>query len=254
MANIVYMAKSAWTGLLDTIRSKASVSGTMTVSQATTAVENIQTGGGGGDEYNSLVERTLSIATGDMSVIGNTAFRSCPSLHTASFQKVTTLSDYAFANCSQLTSLDFPSLVTVGNYAFNLCSKLSSVYLPNAMEISSSAFYSCSRLSYVELPNLKTLRAAAFIYCSNLTTAWLGLVSRIESSAFRYCYNLLSLYISASSVPTLVSTIAFASTPISTYTTSTGGVNGSIFVPASLYNSYLTATNWSIFSSRFVSV
>lgn len=44
MANIVYMAKSAWTGLLDAIRSKASVSGTMTVSEATTAVENIPSG------------------------------------------------------------------------------------------------------------------------------------------------------------------------------------------------------------------
>lgn len=46
MANIVYMARSAWTGLLDAIRSKASVSGTMTVSEATTAVENIPSGGG----------------------------------------------------------------------------------------------------------------------------------------------------------------------------------------------------------------
>ena len=45
--NIVYMAKSAWTGLLDTIRSKAGVTGTMTVSQAADAVQNIPTGGGG---------------------------------------------------------------------------------------------------------------------------------------------------------------------------------------------------------------
>lgn len=44
------MARSAWTGLLDTIRSKAKVSGTMTVSEATTAVENIPSGGGGGLE------------------------------------------------------------------------------------------------------------------------------------------------------------------------------------------------------------
>lgn len=45
--NIVYMAKSAWTGLLDTIRSKAGITGSMTVSQAAEAVENIPTGGGG---------------------------------------------------------------------------------------------------------------------------------------------------------------------------------------------------------------
>lgn len=39
--NIVYMAKSAWTGLLDTIRSKAGVTGSMTVSEAAEAVESI---------------------------------------------------------------------------------------------------------------------------------------------------------------------------------------------------------------------
>lgn len=54
MANIVYMAKSAWTGLLDTIRSKAGVTGNMTVSQAATAVENIETGGGGDDNFKLL--------------------------------------------------------------------------------------------------------------------------------------------------------------------------------------------------------
>lgn len=47
MANIVYMARSAWTGLLDTIRSKAGITGSMTVSQATDAVDSIETGGGG---------------------------------------------------------------------------------------------------------------------------------------------------------------------------------------------------------------
>lgn len=33
-----------------------------------------------------------------------------------------------------------------------------------------------------------------------------------------------------------------------------GGVYGSIFVPASLYASYISANNWSAYSRRFVSV
>ena len=44
------------------------------------------------------------------------------------------------------------------------------------------------------------------------------------------------------------------STPISNYTSSTGGVYGSIYVPASLYNDYVTDTNWSAYSARIVSV
>ena len=49
-------------------------------------------------------------------------------------------------------------------------------------------------------------------------------------------------------------TSTFTSTPIAGYTTSTGGVYGSIFVPASLYDRYISATNWVTYSSRFVSV
>ena len=81
MANIVYMARSAWTGLLDTIRSKAKVSGTMTVSEATTAVENIETGGAGLEllkteslghiEYTSTSAGDLGIS---ISVSGLTGF------------------------------------------------------------------------------------------------------------------------------------------------------------------------------------
>ena len=47
---------------------------------------------------------------------------------------------------------------------------------------------------------------------------------------------------------------AFTSTPISNYTTSTGGVYGSIYVPESLYSSYIASTNWVTYSDRFVSL
>jgi hypothetical protein len=46
----------------------------------------------------------------------------------------------------------------------------------------------------------------------------------------------------------------FYSTPIGGRTTSTGGVYGSVFVPSSLYSSFITATNWTSISARIVSV
>ena len=46
----------------------------------------------------------------------------------------------------------------------------------------------------------------------------------------------------------------FASSPISNYTTSTGGVQGSIFVPESLYSAYVESNNWSVYADRFVSL
>ena len=75
----------------------------------------------------------------------------------------------------------------------------------------------------------------------------------ISSYAFAYCYNLLSVYLLGSSIPLITST-TFSSTPIAGYTTSTDGVYGSIYVPASLYNDYISATNWSVYSARIVSV
>ena len=66
--------------------------------------------------------------------------------------------------------------------------------------------------------------------------------------------KLQSLYIYASSVPTLVSAYGmFSSSPLWTSTYLSGSY-GSIYVPASLYDEYRTATNWTVLSSRFVSM
>jgi len=76
----------------------------------------------------------------------------------------------------------------------------------------------------------------------------------ISSYAFRRCYRLLSAYFLGTSVPELQHSNAFLSTPIAGYTSSTGGVLGSIFVRASLLTSFQSATNWAYFSERFVSL
>ena len=95
----------------------------------------------------------------------------------------------------------------------------------------------------VELSTVTTLGAGAFTRCINLSTIYLKNVESIYNSTFQSCYNLLSLYLSGSIVCPLQSQSAFNSTPISTYTTSTGGIRGKIYVPSSLYDSYKTATN-----------
>ena len=141
----------------------------------------------------------------------------------------------------------------------------SMTYLSFTMELSYSALigliatiiyfkYNKSLVLKIVDMSCVAINMYTFYGCTNLTTVSLSACTSIDTYAFRSCYNLLSLYLLGSSIPTLASTNAFISTPISAYTTSTGGVYGSIYVPSSLYNSYLTATNWSQFSSRFVSV
>ena len=92
--------------------------------------------------------------------------------------------------------------------------------------------------------------------CNALSTVTLNWTSatQISNRAFSQCYNLLSFYLLGPTVLPLQNINAFATTPISNYTTSTGGVYGSIYVPESLYSSYITATNWATYSARFVSM
>jgi hypothetical protein len=96
----------------------------------------------------------------------------------------------------------------------------------------------------------------AFQSCISLTTASFSKCSYIGGSVFSDCYNLISLYLnSVSSVPTLdgATSRVFYSTPIGGYS-DIAGRYGSVYVPSSLYNSFLTATNWSSIAARIVSV
>lgn len=161
---------------------------------------------------------------------------------------------YAFYSCSLLTSINFPNCISIDSYAFEYCPALTTVSFPNCTSIASYAFAYCSTLTTVSFPNCSYIGSYAFHSCSALTTANFSRCSYIGTYTFRSCFNLISFNLTGiSSIPSLAGSTAFSSTPIGAYSTSAGQY-GSIYVPASLYNSFLTATNWSYFSSRFVSV
>ena len=209
--------------------------------------------------------------------IGPYAFNGCSSLTIANFPSCSSIGLYAFSSCSKLTTVNFPifssligtgaftrcySLTTVsfslckgiGSYAFQYCSGLTTINFPSCSSIGNSAFYSCNNLSTINFPVCRTVGSYALGNCYSLTTASFPSCVSLYNYAFVNCYNLTSLYLTGSSVAGLINSTAFNSTPIAGYTTSTGGVYGSIFVPSSLYNTYISSTNWVYFSSRFVSV
>ena len=211
-----------------------------------------------------------------VTTIGSNAFAGCDALTTASFPSATSIGMYAFNACTSLTSISFPNAITISGSAFNGCNALTTASFPNATTIGASAFYICSHLTTISFPNVTSIDANAFNNCSSLTSVIFPNVTSISTSAFTgcrslttasfpslksmlgsifaRCYNLLSLYLTGSSVATLANVNAFASTPISNYTTSTGGVNGSIYVKESLYSNWIAANNWSVYSARFVSL
>lgn len=185
--------------------------------------------------------------------MNNNAFAYCSYLTEAIFPKCTIIPSSAFFSCSSLATISFPEATNINSQAFMNCRQLSSVYLPKVTQIVSSVFYQCYSLTSINLPQCSSVGGYAFTYCQQLSIISIPICTTISSSAFFRCYNLISLYLnSVSAIPTL-GTNAFQSTPISNYSTSAGRY-GSIFVPASLFESFKTATGWAAYSARMVSV
>jgi hypothetical protein len=168
--------------------------------------------------------------------------------------KVQIIGNYAFYSCSLLSSVNFPACTAITFHAFEFCRALSSVNFPACTAIAAYAFGYCRALSSANFPVCSTIGNYAFTYCSDLSYANFPVCSTIGNNAFSECHKLLSLYIRLSSVCVLANSNAFNHTPIAGYTTSTEGVYGSIYVPASLLSDYKAANNWSYFSSRFVGI
>lgn len=207
----------------------------------------------------------ISINFPNVTEIGFVAFKGCTSLQTAIFSSAVFLRAQAFDRCYNLENISFPKCISVYGSAFSYCSSLKEVYFPLCESIGWGAFYSCGSLSLVNFPSLYNISAQAFTNCTALNTVVIGLSSggrcysaiggSISTAAFSACTHLLSFYwLWNAPIPNLSSTAVFISTPISNYTASTGGVYGSIFVPSSLYDSFISATNWAAYSARIVSL
>lgn len=199
----------------------------------TTLISSVTVNVAGGITPDQIALRTISQAIGSSAnKIGSSAFCSCTQLTIASFPACVSIYNNAFDSCTALESISFPACTSLYNYAFRSCYALLEVNLPACSYVTTGAFQYCSALSVVSLPVCKSI--------------W--------GVAFQRCYHLLSLYLMSNAVVSLSATTAFTSTPISNYTASTGGVQGSIYVPASLLNAYKTASFWSTFAARFVGV
>lgn len=217
-------------------------------------------------ECSSLTSASFPLVTD----IGQYAFSSCGSLSILSFPVAQSISYGAFINCSSLTTIYFPSVVSIGNYAFSGCIRLTSISFPAASQsigpgafqrcsalssvymlvqyVSNSTFASCPSMSIAEFPYCSIIGSSAFLDNLSLATVIINYsgstAGSIYAQAFTRCFHLLSLYLLGSTMHPLAAITAFSSTPMSGYTTSTGGISGSIFVKQSLYSTYASATNW----------
>ena len=205
------------------------VSDSTLISGYAALVDEIQTGGGGGQAEQDLIDlierdvTTFNIPDGTTK-IGNSAFY----------------------NYSGLTSVTIPNSVTsIGDEAFNNCTSLTNIVIPDSVtSIGNYAFYSCPGLTSVTIPNSVTsIGTEAFSYCRGLTSITIPSgVTSIGSAAFNNCSGLTSITIQATTPPTLVNVNAFNNTN-----------NCPIYVPAESVDAYKSATNWSSLASRIQS-
>lgn len=202
------------------------------------------------------------------SFIGGNAFNGCTNLEEIN-GPFTFISGSAFKACYKLTRINssIPGVADIGicssvkGGAFWGARSIEEIKYPLCTGIEISTFMNCSILKrinssidgHINFPLCSYLSSYAFSECSMITTASFPMLNNIGSLAFYRCYTLLSLYLLSSVLTTLTTSYAFVSTPIAGYTEYVSGSYGTIYVPSSLYSQYISATNWSYFSSRIAS-
>lgn len=226
-----------------------------------------------GDYAFSRCSQLTSIDFPKCSIIGDYAFMNCLSLNSINFPECTSIGTSVFVNCSYLTTIDFSKCITIMSSTFKGCTRITTAIFPMCTLISNAVFDGCKSLVTISFPECVTIGDYAFRSCTSLTNVYFSKCTSVGAYAFNvntklttasfptciqfgtqaFCkdYHLLSLYLLGSVVPGF-GTNMFSSTPISNYTTSTGGVYGSIFVKASMLASFKTATGWSTYSARMV--
>lgn len=205
--------------------------------------------------------------------VGGYAFTYCTNLTSASFPNCTSIKQSAFYGCINLSNIYAPNLTSISQAAFANCYKLSSVNFPKISELTNNVFRSCG-LETVSLPECEAIGGYTFIECKSLKSIYLPKVSMIydgytfsgclmlsdvvldvcsslSNNTFMGCTKLEKVVLLYSSVCSIQGSNVFRNTPIglSSYL----GYFGSVYVPASLVESYKTANNWSFYSDRITS-
>ena len=272
---------SELTAVADAIRAKGSTTVSLSFPAGfVSAISAIETGGGVDAGMVGIIERTASSVTtsnvskiGDyaclsnstlqyvnmpnVTSVGSSAFYRCDNLTEVHLAGLTMTSYGAFARCSKLSVIDAPNIRGIENETFRSCSKLTSCSFPNATAVGENAFANCYLLQEITIPSVKTLGGNCFSQCSALSGIQLPNCTVMGNAAFRSCHHLLSVDLTLTSRVVRLSQAAsytFSSTPITGYTASTGGVYGSVYVPASLYDAYISNASWSGIADRIVSV
>lgn len=213
------------------------------------------------------------ILPNNSATLGNNLFNGCSKLKHITIPKQTNyvLSQYCFQYCYCLQSISLSSTIQrINQNCFYYCYNLKRVTMPNNLTTFSSSLFDACYITELEMPNsaynysngsFKNLSYVKKIVINNTsslifnTSAFSqsgfrefivkGKISSIYANAFYLAYSCRKYdFRGCTSIPTLDNKNAF--TGINT--------NCKIIVPDSLYENWITANNWSNYSSNIVKV
>lgn len=202
---------------------------------------------------NSLIEgivnrtaKSIDLSETNVTQIGNYALSNFDTVY--SFYFPNSLIKFNYASCSDNSYLNtitgIENVKNIGSNAFSGCSRLSLSKLPEGLNyIGTYAFRSCSSISITILPaEIKEITDGAFSYCTGIENiTFVGNISKIGNFAYNQCSKLSKLvFPNNSSVPTLSATNALQGTSSELI----------IYVPDSLYDAWIVATNWATYASK----
>lgn len=178
-------------------------------------------------------------------VVGSTALTFlCGNCYTLTYCAVADtlnlIAGQMFTLCYSLKKFTIPTDVTsIGATAFNYCVNLESLCVPDGCVVNASAFAYTQSLKEMNFPSSVTNIPASLLTNARSIRkiVFKGNITSIATTAFGTCNSLKEVDLSnCSAVPTLANANAF-----------TTGANYArkILVPASLYDSWIVATNWS---------
>ena len=190
--------------------------------------------------YDCSSLKTIKIPDGVTS-IGKESFKNCSSLKTIEIpDSVTSIGDSAFSNCISLKSANLPEgLTSIGKSAFEACKLLTDIELPSSLtSLESRSFIQCLEFRRITIPiGVTAIGTYTFSGCLKLLNVTvLGTLTSIETYSFNTC-GFVKYYdfSNHTTVPTLVNKSAFENI----------APDCEILVPASLYDEWIAATNWS---------
>lgn len=197
--------------------------------------------------------RLESVYFPNVTEIGSDAFWYCRNLTEFSGPEVAVINDFGLQDCRNLPSVSFPKCSYLGICGLQNAYKISEINIPSCEYIGNRAFQNCVTLSSIELPNISSVPSSAFQNCFSLSSITLSACSFIDVNAFSNCTSLLTMNLkNVTSIPVLANTSIFNYSPITGYFAQIAAY-GSIYVPSSLYDAFISAEYWSNFSARITS-